>query len=78
MRRDAIRDDIGRDERRDEVDTAVAAGAMFFVVFFSLCGYLSSHHWLYTYIITLYLLSFIHLSSLISIPIIIIQSIQFI
>ena len=43
-----------------------AAGDMVFVVVSSICGYLLSHHWLYTYIITLYLLSFI--SSLISIP----------
>ena len=33
---------------------------MFFVVVSSLCVYLSSHHCLYTYIITLYLL-FVHL-----------------
>ena len=41
---------------------------MFFVVVSSLCVYLSSHHCLYTYIITIDLLAFIHLSSLISIP----------
>ena len=44
MRRDAIRDGVGRDERRDGVDATMAAGAMFFVVVFFLYGYNSSHH----------------------------------